>query len=645
MKKSLFFLILVIFFAVSCGDSKKTENNADILPDEDVISDEDAKEDEEALDTDEDKIEYINSCDPNPCKSIANSDGTCTDKEDGYFECGCVEDYFWNGKKCVDPCAGIDCSQFDHALGTCEPKNAFAFSCNCEKNYYWLGEEKACIMAAVNICTGQTQCYDNEKEIACPAEGEDFFGQDAQYARLGYCTPQSFSIDYSVEGEPIVVDNNLDLMWQRNIPPVEDLYVEDVLQYCEDLVYGGYDDWRLPSMEDFMTIADYGKYDPAVDTGYFPDSGKFWTATMESSYDTGGWYVIGTEYYTIFDFTIPSTSSVMTYYQDYGLLNETQKYPHSFNIRCIRARSAVTSKYYFTSETFGEKIVWNNDNDLIFIKTDEKLTWSEALKYCSELDYAGISDWRLPNVKELTFNSFGGARSSTTRLATPTFTYSSPSYDLPAKEENIADTFCVANDPCENGKFWNGVKCSKNPCAGDPCLSFSNSDGLCIVFDEENFACGCIDNYYFWNYDRKECLRSCYGNPCYADENSDNECYPDENNGYRCGCEAHFSWDPESRQCIFDCSTNPCKNMKHSDGECHENGDAGSYCGCDEGYAWFPHACLEDLCNPNPCENVANSDGTCEQKYNKTNKGYDISYRCNCIEGYYWNPKYEECME
>jgi len=29
--------------------------------------------------------------------------------------------------------------------------------------------------------TGQTKCYDNEKEIPCPKEGEPFYGQDANY--------------------------------------------------------------------------------------------------------------------------------------------------------------------------------------------------------------------------------------------------------------------------------------------------------------------------------------------------------------------------------------------------------------------------------------------------------------------------------
>ena len=30
--------------------------------------------------------------------------------------------------------------------------------------------------------TGQTKCYNNTEEIPCPQPGEDFYGQDAQYA-------------------------------------------------------------------------------------------------------------------------------------------------------------------------------------------------------------------------------------------------------------------------------------------------------------------------------------------------------------------------------------------------------------------------------------------------------------------------------
>ena len=536
-----------------------------------------------------DGVKCVSPCDPNPCGNDKNSTGECLAISIDLHECGCIEGYFWDGFKCINPCAGVSCGDFEHAKGKCKAENAFIYSCGCEEGYYWHGKEKGCLEErpyAVNICTGQNKCYDNEKEILCPAENEEFFGQDAQYARLGYCVPQSFSIDDSVEDEPVVIDNNLGLMWQRNIPPVEELYIENVRQYCKDLVYGGYDDWRLPSMEDFMTIADYGRYDPAVDTGYFPDSGKFWTSTIENYIDgLGLMYVIYEKHCTIFDFNDPSATYVVTFYSDQGLTNSSEDRAYSFNIRCIRGETNMTPPYHFTSETFGNNIRWNNYNDLIFTKADKKQTWQEALKYCSELDYAGISDWRVPNVKELTLNSFGGSRSSTTKPADPASDYSSLPYDLPAKEEKTADTFCVANDPCGKGKFWNGVKCAKNPCADDPCQSVYSSSKVCVVVDEENYVCDCNEKY-FWNPDKQVCLRSCEDNPCQYPDNSDHTCYPDDNYGYYCGCNEPYFWNFDSKRCIKNCEADTCKDEKYSTGECFNDETKGYYCGCIEGYHW-----------------------------------------------------------
>ena len=646
MKKLVILILILMFFVISCS-SKKTENDSDILPDEDVVDadgieedsdlDEEATDDEdnndELNDTDEDETEDIDLCESNPCENFANVDGTCLNKEDGSFECGCVEGYFWDGvncvspcepnpckndkqstgectaisldfyncgcnegyfwdgEKCVNPCAGISCSQFEHAKGKCKAENAFIYSCDCDESYYWWGKEKGCLEerpAAVNICTGQTKCYDNEKEILCPAEGEDFFGQDAQYARLGYCVPQSFSIDETVPDEPVVIDNNTGNMWQRKIPPVEELYYEEAYRYCEDLTYGGYDDWRLPSMEDLMTIADYGKYDPAADTEYFPDSGSFWTSTRVNNIYYSGYGDLA--YYdkdcTIFNFTEPSTSVVTTYSEELGGFSEAKNYPYSFNIRCIRVGNFPASKYHFISETFGENLMWNNHNNLIFAKTNEKYTWKEALKYCSELDYAGISNWRLPNIKELTLNSFGGARTSTTKPADFTSDYSDLPYNLSAKEETIAETLCVTDDQCKDGKFWNGTKCARNPCAEDPCQSTAYSDKVCIVVDEEIYACNCDENY-FWNSGKKQCLRSCDGtNPCQYHTNSDYECYPDENDGYYCGCKEPYYWNVKSRKCVQNCDAKPCQDKENSTGVCYEDDMEGYYCGCVEGYHW-----------------------------------------------------------
>ncbi|MBR6421582.1 DUF1566 domain-containing protein [bacterium] len=546
MKKLIIFLILTTLFIISCGSSKKAENDTDILPDEDSNNDEEAVEnvedenDEEAgelNDTDEDELEDIDPCDPNPCTGIENSTEECITDADKY-SCGCVDNYFWDGVKCVNPCEGIDCTKFEHATGLCKPNNAFSFSCNCDKGYFfWRWEDKKCLAkepTAVNICTGQTKCYDNEKEIACPAEGEEFFGQDANYAKLEYCIPQSFSIDNSVENEPVVIDNNLGLMWQRNkIPPVEELYIKDVLQYCEDLVYGGYSDWRLPTVEDFMTIADYGRYDPAVDTEYFPDSGEFWTSSEFKSYK--GWFYGESEVlYTIFNFE-ESSAYLTTTYANRQILR-------AFSIRCVRGGTAKTSGYILP-DTLEENIVWSDKNLIVMKKTGTDFTWAEALKYCSELDYAGISDWRLPNVRELVLSRWGSsdfslwenALTSTTKPADPAFNFSNLNYRLASynysayfysKKEKVPSTiFCVANDPCGKGELWNGEKCVKNPCDPNPCETEEGLNTTCKVIDEETYFCGCglcLDTYT---------------------EHTTGKCYDSNYWGPYCGCEEGYRWD------------------------------------------------------------------------------------------------------
>ena len=458
----------------------------------------------------------VDPCEGITCSQLDHASGTCKPKDAFSFVCDCDEWYFWDGEKCVDPCNGISCSHFDHASGTCKPKDAFSFSCDCVEGYWWWGKEKGCIAkkpTAVTVCTGQTECYDNEKGIPCPAEGEDFFGQDANYARLGYCAPQNFSINNSVANEPVVVDNNLGLMWQRNkIPPVKELYIEDVLQYCEDLVYGGYDDWRLPTEAEFMTIADYSRYNPAVNTEYFPDSGSFWTSSKIVHYVP--FESLDSEHHKIFDSAEPSAYPIIT--RDH---NEFKAY--SFNIRCIRGNNNVSNPgYYFMPKTFGENAMLSDGNLIVMKKEDADYSWNEAMQYCMELDYAGISDWKLPNIKEFIlsaktgFNDNKRARTSTTKIFDSVsdfsyFDYSPYYYNSYTtshhytKEEKIENNiFCVANDPCGKGKFWNGKKCVKNPCDPNPCESGDPLNKICKVLDENKYICGCN-----W----------CFNNPNYGD--------------------------------------------------------------------------------------------------------------------------------
>ena len=51
----------------------------------------------------------------------------------------------------------------------------------------------------------------------------------------------------------------------------------------------------------------------------------------------------------------------------------------------------------------GDGTITDNKTGLMWMKetASSQMNWKEALFYCENLEYAGYSDWRLPNIKEL----------------------------------------------------------------------------------------------------------------------------------------------------------------------------------------------------------------------------------------------------
>ena len=282
--------------------------------------------------------------------------GTC------HFKC--YDGYLWNAES-----------------GTCETSESVCVAAG------GVWKETYCITLKP-ICTGQTKCFGNGvDEIACSAEEDDDFpGQDAYYATLGYCKPQNYTVKSYSNGQA-VLDNNTGLLWQQTMQAGKTWSEADA--YCRSLNIGGFEDWRLPTIKELSTIAEsnekYSQGSKKLNTDYFPDNydGSWWSSTFVHGSDV-----------SVFVFTAGS-----------GYVNSGST-SSSLPSRCVRGEFKLPEVSEFVESTpdavSGEVVVTDTTTGLVWQKNYESgKTWQEALQYCAELNYAGSTDWRLPNKNEL----------------------------------------------------------------------------------------------------------------------------------------------------------------------------------------------------------------------------------------------------
>ena len=108
------------------------------------------------------------------------------------------------------------------------------------------------------------------------------------------CNPRS----YTDLGNGIVLDNETRLEWMQATAPGTYTWPE-ALDYIDELNDNetlGYDDWRLPTIEELSTLVDAGRYSSAIDP-IFNDtvaSGAYWSST---TYAYDNYYAWGVGFY------------------------------------------------------------------------------------------------------------------------------------------------------------------------------------------------------------------------------------------------------------------------------------------------------------------------------------------------------------
>jgi hypothetical protein len=246
--------------------------------------------------------------------------------------------------------------------------------------------------------TGQTKCYNNSREIACPNPGEDFYGQDAQYIT----NSQSYTkLDENGNDLPdeatewvMVRDNVTGLVWEGktdddSIHDKDNNYdwydAQDVfIATLNSQNFGGSSDWRLPTIKELDSLVNSNRERPAINTAYFPytRSNYYWSSTTYAP--------------------TPQTCCWAWYVSfSYGDVGIKKKAESQFSLAlAVRGEQSGLSGNFIDNN---DGTVTDTDTGLMWQQSTAPgtYTWQQALYYCENLSLAEYQDWRLPNRNEL----------------------------------------------------------------------------------------------------------------------------------------------------------------------------------------------------------------------------------------------------
>ncbi len=108
------------------------------------------------------------------------------------------------------------------------------------------------------------------------------FGEDHDYQPTG--SRPGYAIYNPVGVSSVTVDNRTGLMWvtNPNDAGIGGTYTwENAITACETSVYAGHTDWRLPNIKELVSIVDYSRQSPSINTTYFlnTQSSYYWSST------------------------------------------------------------------------------------------------------------------------------------------------------------------------------------------------------------------------------------------------------------------------------------------------------------------------------------------------------------------------------
>jgi hypothetical protein len=210
------------------------------------------------------------------------------------------------------------------------------------------------------------------------------------YARWPMPNPASAGLpnpaSYTDNGDGTVTDNVTKLVWQKAVTSSQAFAWCDAINYCATLTLAGRT-WRLPTRIELLSLVDFTRTSPAINTTAFPSvpGGKYhWTASP--------WVVSQIA-------TKPQDSWIVNFYE--GLTSNAGDRTAAEYARCVSSPDPgpLPSPRYVSVAT-GE--VQDVDTKLIWATSGTTTTtdFATAQTTCSSLALNGHT-WRTPSIKEL----------------------------------------------------------------------------------------------------------------------------------------------------------------------------------------------------------------------------------------------------
>jgi hypothetical protein len=246
------------------------------------------------------------------------------------------------------------------------------------------------------VGTSQTKCWDSAGNIITPVLGEAFFGQDAQFTHTAPV--------YTKSSDGLTVkDEVTGLTWQKSHDTGTYYWAasQTVADNLNSQKYGGFSDWRLPTIKELYSLWNAGTGWPWIDTNYF-------TITYSSEQELSHAIFWSSDKYTgvMGNVSGETPGSELAFGVNFGT-GHIKSYSISVGpkhlVRCVRDNLSYGVNLF---QNNGDGTISDLATSLMWPKADNGsgMDWEHALAYAqtqNKANFLGHNDWRLPNTKEL----------------------------------------------------------------------------------------------------------------------------------------------------------------------------------------------------------------------------------------------------